>query len=182
VVTYDLKPNLGVVGPRYGRLVPGLRAALAVAAPEVGARAAAGESISVGVEGEEITLSPEELFVELGQREGYALEREGGLSVALCTDLDARLVDEGLVRELVHRVQNLRREKGFEIEENISVTLSGNRRVSSLLEDRWGDYFKAEVLARELYLDTGAPGGGSERVTVDGEVLWVGMEPLGTTG
>jgi isoleucyl-tRNA synthetase len=182
VVAYALKPNLGVVGPRYGRLVPALRAALAEAAPEVGARAAAGESISVVVEGEEITLSPEELLVEPGQREGYALEREGGLSVALCTDLDARLVDEGLVRELVHRVQNLRREKGFEIEESISVTLSGNRRVSSLLEDRWGDYFKAEVLARELYLDTGAPGGGSERVTVDGEVLWVGMQPLGTTG
>jgi isoleucyl-tRNA synthetase len=182
VVAYTLKPNLGVVGPRYGRLVPALMAALAEAAPEVGARAAAGESISVGVEGEEITLSPEELLVEPGQREGYALEREGGLSVALCTDLDARLVDEGLVRELVHRVQNLRREKGFEIEESISVALSGNRRVSSLLEGRWGDYFKSEVLAKELYLDTGAPGGDSERVTVDGEVLWVGMEPLGTTG
>src|SRR5215212_762116 len=182
VVAYDLKPNLAVVGPRYGRLVPGLRAALAEAAPEVGARAAAGESISVGVEGEEITLSPEELLVEPGQTEGYALEREGGLSVALCTDLDAGLVDEGLVRELVHRVQNLRREKGFEIEESISVGLSGNPRVSLLLEGRWGDYFKAEVLAKELSLDTGAPGGGSERVTVDGEALWVRMDPLGSTG
>jgi isoleucyl-tRNA synthetase len=182
VVAYDLKPNLGVVGPRYGRLVPGLRAALAEAAPEVGARVAAGESISVDVEGEELTLSPEELLVEPGQREGYALEREGGLSVALCTDLDAGLVDEGLVRELVHRVQNLRREKGFEIEESISVGLSGNPRVSSLLEGRWGDYFKAEVLAKELSLDTGAPGGGSERVTVDGEALWVRMDPLGKTG
>jgi isoleucyl-tRNA synthetase len=182
VVAYDLKPNLGVVGPRYGRLVPGLRAALAEAGPEVGARAAAGESISVSVEGEEITLSPEELLVEPGQREGYALEREGGLSVALRTDLDARLVDEGLVRELVHRVQNLRREKGFEIEESISVGLSGNPRVSSLLEGRWGDYFKAEVLAKELSLDAGAPGDGFESVTVDGEALWVSMEPLGKTG
>jgi isoleucyl-tRNA synthetase len=182
VVAYDLKPNLGVVGPRYGRLVPGLRTALAEAAPEVGARAAAGESISVGVEGEEITLSPEELLVEPGQREGYALEREGGLSVALRTDLDAGLVDEGLVRELVHRVQNLRREKGFEIEESISVGLSGNPRISSLLEGRWGDYFKAEVLAKELSLDAGAPGGGSERITVDGEALWVRVEPLSSTG
>jgi isoleucyl-tRNA synthetase len=182
VVAYDLKPNLGVVGPKYGRLVPGLRAALAEAAPEVGARAAAGESISVGVEGEEITLSPEELLVEPRQREGYVLEREGGISVALRTVLDAELVDEGLVRELVHRVQNLRREKGFEIEESISVGLSGNPRVSSLLEGRWGDYFKAEVLARELALDVGAPGDGVESVTVDGEALWVRMEPLGTAG
>ena len=182
VVAYDLKPNLGVVGPRYGRLVPGLRAALAEAAPEVGARAAAGESISVDVEGEEITLSPEELLVEPGQREGYALEREGGLSVALRTGLDAGLVDEGLVRELVHRVQNLRREKGFEIEESISVGLFGNPRVSSLLEGRWGDYFKGEVLAKELSIGTGAPGGDCERVTVDGEALWVRIEPLGRAG
>ena len=179
VVAYDLKPNLGVVGPKYGRLVPGLRAALAEAAPEVGARAAAGESITVGVEGEEITLSPEELLVEPRQREGYALEREGGLSVALRTELDADLVDEGLVRELVHRVQNLRREKGFEIEESIRVGLSGNRRISALVEGRWGDYFRAEVLARELDLEESTPDGGFESVTVDGEALWVRVEPLG---
>jgi len=182
VVAYDLKPNLGVVGPKYGRLVPDIRAALEKAAPEVGARAAAGESISVGVEGEEITLSPEELLVEPGERQGYTLEREGDLSVALRTDLDAELVDEGLVRELVHKVQNLRREKGFEIEESIRVGLSGNPRVSSLLEGRWGDYFKAEVLARELAIDAGGPGGGSESITVDGEALWVRMEPLGEAG
>jgi isoleucyl-tRNA synthetase len=182
VVAYDLKPNLGVVGPKYGRLVPALRAALAEAPAEVGARAAAGESVSVSVDGEEITLSPEELLVEPRQREGYALEREGGLSVALRTELDPDLVDEGLVRELVHRVQNLRREKGFEIEESIRVGLSGNRRISTLLEDRWGDYFRAEVLARELDLDAGTPDGGFESVTVDGEALWVRVEPLGGAG
>jgi isoleucyl-tRNA synthetase len=182
VVAYDLKPNLGIVGPKYGRLVPGIRAALGEAVPDIGARAAAGESISVGVEGEEITLSPEELLVEPRQREGYALERDAGLSVALRTELDAELVDEGLVRELVHRVQNLRRERGFEIEESIRVGLSGNPRVSSLLEGRWGDYFKAEVLAKELALDAGEPGGGFESVTVDGEALRIRVEPLDTAG
>jgi isoleucyl-tRNA synthetase len=182
VVAYDLKPNLSIVGPKYGRLVPNLRASLERAAPEVGARAATGESITVFVEGEEITLSPEELLVEPKQREGYVLEREAGLSVALRTDLDAELVDEGLVRELVHRVQNLRREKGFEIEESIRVDLSGNPRVSSLLESRWGEYFKAEVLARELVVDAGTPEGDSVGVTVDGEALWVSVEPLGGSG
>jgi isoleucyl-tRNA synthetase len=182
VFVYDLKPDLGVVGPKYGRLVPGIRAALAAAPAEVGVRAAAGESVTVDVEGEEISLSPGELLVEPKQREGYALEREAGLSVALSTVLDGDLLDEGLVRELVHRVQNLRREKGFEIEESISVGLSGNPRVSSLLEDRWGDYFKAEVLARELELDAGAPEDGFESVTVDGEALWVRIKSLDTTG
>ena len=133
----------------------------------------------MSVEGEEITLSPDELLVEPTQREGYVLEREGGLSVALRTQLDAELFDEGLVRELVHRVQNLRREKGFEIEESIRVGLSGNPRISALLEDRWGDYFRAEVLARELDLDESAPDGGFESVTIDGEALRIRVEPLG---
>ena len=182
VFVYDLKPDLGIVGPKYGRLVPGIRAALAAAPAEVGVRAAAGESVAVDVEGEGISLPPEELLVVPKQREGYALEREVGLAVALRTDLDQDLVDEGLVRELVHRVQNLRREKGFEIEENIRVGLSGNPRVSSLLEDRWGEYFRAEVLAKELDLDAVAPESGFENVTVDGEALWVRVEPLDTAG
>ncbi len=182
VFVYDLKPDLGVVGPKYGRLVPGIRAALAGAPAEVGVSAAAGESVTIDVEGEGITLSPEELLVEPKQRDGYALEREGSLSVALSTTLDSGLLDEGLVRELVHRVQNLRREKGFEIEESISVGLSGNPRVSALLEDRWGDYFKAEVLASDLALDAGSPEDDFESVTVDGEALWVRVEPLQTAG
>jgi isoleucyl-tRNA synthetase len=182
VFVYDLKPDLGVVGPKYGRLVPGIRAALAAAPAEVGVRAAAGESVTVDVEGEGITLSSEELLVEPKQREGYALEREGKLSVALSTTLDGELLDEGLVRELVHRVQNLRREKGFEIEESISVGLSGNQRVVSLLGDRWGDYFKAEVLARELDLDVDASGDGFQNVTVDGEALRVRIEPVDFAG
>ena len=177
VVAYDLKPNLGVVGPKYGRLVPGIREALAQAPPEVGARAAAGEPVAVTVEGEEISLSPEELLVEPKEREGYALAREGDLSVALRTELDAELLDEGLVRELVHKVQNLRREKGLEIEEGIRVSLSGSPRVSGLLGGSWGDYFRSEVLARELDLDAGVQD--AESVSVDGEALKVRIEPLG---
>jgi isoleucyl-tRNA synthetase len=177
VVAYDLKPNLGVVGPKYGRLVPGIREALAQAPPEVGARAAAGETLAVRVEGEEISLSPDELLVEPKEREGYALAREGDLSVALKTELDAELLDEGLVRELVHKVQNLRRERGLEIEEGVRVGLSGSPRISDLLSGRWGEYFRAEVLARELDLEDGAPDG--ESLRVDGEVLRVSLVPLG---
>ena len=177
VVVYDLKPNLGVVGPKYGRLVPGIRSALAQAPPEVGALAAAGETVSVNVEGQEIPLSPEELLVEPGEREGYALERERELSVALDTRLDPELEDEGLVRELVHKVQNLRRDEGFEIEEGISVGLRGNERVAGLLGGRWGGYFKTEVLARDLDADGG--GEGFKEVSIDGEALMVRLEPAG---
>ncbi|MCA1740688.1 MAG: DUF5915 domain-containing protein, partial [Actinobacteria bacterium] len=180
ILAYDLKPNLSVVGPKYGKLAPVLRRVLAEVPPEVGVRAANGEEIAVNVDGQEIVLGPEELLVEPKEREGYALVREGDLAVALKTELDPELVDEGLVRELVHKVQNLRRERGFEIEETISVALGGSPRVVELLKGPWGDYFKVEVLARELTLDgeTGASGS----VSVDGEELWVGMKRLGKVG
>ena len=178
VVAYDLKPNLSLVGPKYGRLAPGIRAALAEVPPETGARAAAGEDVTVAVDGEEIALSAEELLVEPKERAGYALEREGELSVALSTDLDASLVDEGLVRELVHKVQNLRRERDFEIEETISVGLSGSGRVRELLSGGWGDYFKTEVLARELDFGESSVEDSGESVEVDGEALVVRLDPL----
>ncbi|MDQ3237846.1 MAG: DUF5915 domain-containing protein, partial [Actinomycetota bacterium] len=177
IVAYDLKPNLGVVGPKHGKLVPSIRSALAEASPETGKRAAAGEEVTVSADGQEITLSPDELLVESGEREGYALARDRKLAVALSTELNPDLLDEGLIRELVHKVQNLRRERGFEIEASVSVSVSGNRRVRELLEGRWGDYFKAEVLARDLRLDGGASGG--ESLSVDGEEIRVKVEPLG---
>ena len=185
VLAYDLKPNLSVVGPRYGKLVPELQRFLAEAPPEVGERAAAGQEIPVNVDGREIVLGPDELLVEPRERPGYALVREGDLAVALNTELDEELIDEGLVRELVHAVQNLRREREFEIEETISVTLSGSPRIVSLLGGPWGDYFKAEVLARELNLDEGGTDGAAgavDTVSVDGEELFVKMGRLGKVG
>jgi isoleucyl-tRNA synthetase len=184
IIQYDLKPNLSVVGPKYGKLVPGLRRALAEAAPEVGARAAAGEEIPIHLDGQEVVLGPEELLVEPKERAGYVLVREGDLAVALRTELDRELVDEGLVRELVHKVQNLRREKGFEIEETISVTLLGSPRIVDLLEGSWGEYFKTEVLARELRLGGATEGAAGEHdnIRLDGEELRVGMKRLGKVG
>ncbi|MDQ4001258.1 MAG: isoleucine--tRNA ligase [Actinomycetota bacterium] len=179
VLAYDLKPNLSVVGPKYGRLVPGLRRVLAEAPPEVGARAASGEEVRLSVDGQEVVLGPEELLVEPKEREGFSLVREGNLAVALKTELDEDLVDEGLVRELVHKVQNLRREEGFEIEETVSVALGGSPKVIGLLEGPWGEYFKSEVLARELRIDGEAGGWGSSSLRLDGEELWVEVKRLG---
>ncbi|WP_119069340.1 isoleucine--tRNA ligase [Rubrobacter indicoceani] len=175
VTAYALKPNLGVVGPKYGRLAPELRRVLAEAPPSVGAKAAAGEDVAVNVEGREITLTPEELLIEPTERPGYALEREQDLAVALLTELDGELRDEGLVRELVHKVQNLRRDRGFEIEDTIGVTLSGSGRVEKLLSGSWGDYFRTEVLAGSLDF---APSSEGESFTVEDETVGVELERL----
>ena len=91
-------------------------------------------------------------------------------------------MDEGLVRELVHKVQNLRREKGFEIEDAVSVELEGSPRIVRLLEGAWGDYFKSEVLARDLKLNANGSSDGAEGMSVEGEKLRVRVEGLGKTG
>ena len=183
ILQYNLKPNLSTVGPKYGKLVPGLRRALAQASPEVGARAAAGEEIPVSVDGQEVVLGPEELLIEPKEKTGYALVREGDLAVALRTELDQELSDEGLVRELVHKVQNLRREKGFEIEETVSVTILGLPRIVALLEGPWGEYFKTEVLAHELELSLTDSGDGEyDSIRLDGEELLVNIKRLGKIG
>ena len=182
ILAYDLKPNLSVVGPKYGRLVPELRRALADAPPEAGEQAARGEEILVSADGQEIWLGSEELLVEPKERPGYALVREGELAVALRTELDQKLLDEGLVRELIHKVQNLRRAKGFEIEETILVALKGSARVTELLEGQWGGYFKSEVLARELWFGDRADSIEFESAQVDGEELFVRIERLAESG
>ncbi|HLL58169.1 MAG TPA: DUF5915 domain-containing protein, partial [Rubrobacteraceae bacterium] len=182
ILAYDLKPNLSVVGPKYGRLVPELRRALADAPPEAGEQAARGEEILVSADGQEVWLGSEELLVEPKERPGYALVREGELAVALRTELDQKLLDEGLVRELIHKVQNLRRAKGFEIEETILVALKGSARVTELLEGQWGGYFKSEVLARELWFGDRADSIEFESAQVDGEELFVRIERLGESG
>jgi isoleucyl-tRNA synthetase len=84
------------------------------------------------------------------------------------------------VRELVHKVQNLRREKGFEIEESVCVGVTGSPRLTELLSGRWGDYFRSEVLAREL--DFHDASGDATSVEVDGEELRVRLEPLEGAG
>jgi isoleucyl-tRNA synthetase len=184
VFDYELKLNFAIVGPKYGKLAPQIQQALTTVSSDTRLRAASGNNIQIDVNDREVVLTPSEILVDIREKPSYATYHGGteDFSLALSTDLDQELVNEGLVRELVHRVQSLRREKGFEIEESISVGLSGNQRVASLLEARWGDYFKAEVLARELDLDAGAPDDGFQNVTVDGEALWVRIEPLDTVG
>ena len=104
------------------------------------------------------------------------------MAVALSTELDRELVEEGTVRELVHKVRNLRREEGFEIEDTVSVELSGSPRLKDLLSGAWGDYFKGEVLAGEVQTTSKELDGDSHALEVDGERAWVKVSPLGGDG
>ena len=152
-----LKPNLQKLGPRFGPRRPQVDAAIAaLQSAETLAKLEAGGSIGINVDGQEETLSRDEILVEEVEKEGLSVERQGERAVAIDTVITDDLRREGLARELVHKVQNMRKEAGLEIEDTIAVYLSGSRPLLDVAGE-YADFFKAETLCRELYLKGDPP-------------------------
>ncbi len=181
VVEYRFKPNLKLVGKKYGKLVPAIKAALedlkGEVAAEAGRRAEAGESIVVQVDCQPLELQADEVLVETSSPEGYAVAEDGGVLVALDTTLTDELRLEGAARDLVRVVQDARKEAGFEISDRISLYVSGlgahHEGVSlEQLVERHGAYVQNETLAKELHL-AGLPEGAHR---VNAEIGGVPME------
>jgi isoleucyl-tRNA synthetase len=168
---YEVKPNLPALGPRYGSAVGEIRRALTEQDPAaVAAAVAAGRSVTVaGYE-----LAPEDILISTVEREGFASAQEGGYIVVLDTTVTPELRDEGLARELVHRIQNLRREAGFEIADRIVTYWQGDDDVRRVLT-RHAEYVRGETLSRELV--EGEPPAEAHRAeqTVDGHRVVFGL-------
>lgn len=161
MVEYRFKPNLKLVGKKYGKQVPSIKAALeqlaGAEAAEAGRRAEAGESIALTVDGQALELLADEVLVETSSPEGYSVAEDGGVLVALDTTLTDELRLEGAARDLVRVIQDARKEAGFEIADRIELYLSGigshHEGVSlEQLVERYGSYIQNETLAKELRL------------------------------
>ena len=174
---YEVRPNLPVLGPKYGAAVAQIREALAAMdAADVAAAVAGGE----GVEAAGHQLEPDEILVSTVEREGFASAQEGGYVVALDTEVPPELQDEGLARELVHRLQNLRREAGFDIADRITTYWQGDDDIRRVLEAH-GGYVRDETLS--LSLVEGEPPAEAHRSeqTVDGHEVVLGVERAALT-
>ena len=149
VAAFEVKPNLPVLGPRLGREVGAVRSSLAALdAEEVAAAVRAGRSVTVA--GHE--LAPDDFLVEMREREGYAAVSEAGYTVAVATDITPALADEGIARELVRHIQDLRREAGFELADRITAWCAGGETVARVLAAH-GEYVRGETLAVELHAE-----------------------------
>lgn len=161
---YDLKPNLRIVGRKYGKLVPALKARLTeLNGKEVAAAVAAGQSYAVEVEGQTLQLEAEEVLVEARSPGGYAAQEDGGYLVALSTELTPELEREGLARDLVRHVQELRKGSGLEISDRIALHISG---VSEMLRQTVEEHrqsITAETLAVSLSSEAPLPEGFSRK-------------------
>ena len=150
LVDYKLLPNLKLLGPRLGKLVPALRQALAEAdAGTLVARLEAGENITVQAGDRQIELTPGEVLVQTEPVEGLAVVADRMLTVGVDTVISDDLAAEGLARELVRRVQNLRKAADFDIADRITLFYQAEGKVHRVFQ-QWADYIKAETLALSI--------------------------------
>ncbi len=172
--SYSFKPQLKTVGPKYGKQLGNIRKALA----DIDGNAAMDTLRSEGAlrfdfGGEEVVLAEEDLLIDMAQTPGYVSESDNSITVALDTNLTPQLVEEGFVRELVSKIQTMRKEAGFEVTDHIRVYLEGNDRLAAVLEDH-RDEIGAEVLADQIL--TGRTGGYSKEWNINGEKAVLGVE------
>ncbi len=145
LVSFSARPNLKVLGPKYGKQLGAIRKEIGSMESSDCARIAAGESIaSQAVEG--LTYDQETLLVDRNSREGVVVGTEGGVTVALDVNLTPELEREGLAREFISRVQNMRKESGLALDDRIRIGVSADGEAAQALQDHW-TLISAEVLA-----------------------------------
>ena len=175
--SYSFKPQLKTVGPKYGKLLGGIKAALDnidgnAAMDEINAAGA----LKLDVNGQEITLFKEDLLIETAQVEGYVSENDNGITVVLDTNLTQELLEEGFVREIISKVQTMRKEADFEVMDRIRVTYSGSGKAEEIFE-KYGTQISGEVLADEIV--KAEPAGFVKDWKINGEAVTMGVEKEG---
>jgi isoleucyl-tRNA synthetase len=147
LVSYRIKPNLPVIGKRYGKLIPAIRQYLASAdGAAIAAAVARGETQRFRIDGSDLAIEPTDLLVESASAEGFACAEEGGYLVGLDTALDDDLRREGLARELVRAVQDARKQAGLDVSDRIELIVEGDELVGAALRVH-RDYVMSETLA-----------------------------------
>ena len=175
-ISYSFKPQLRTVGPKYGKLLGGIRQALT----DIDGTAAMNELRTNGVlkldiNGNDVELTEEDLLIETAQTEGYVSESDGETSVVLDTNLTPELIEEGFVREIISKIQTMRKEAGFEVMDKIKVYAHGNDKIQDVMKAH-EDEIKSEVLADEMVL--GETDGYVKEWNINKEAVTMGVKKL----
>ena len=174
-ISYRVKPQLKTLGPRYGKLLPKINAYLAQdgIGDKVVAAHKAGNSYDFELEGTAVSLAEADVLTEPIQKAGFVSQTEKETAVVLDTNLTDELVDEGFVRELVSKIQVMRKEAGFEVTDRIALTYACVGRAKDVLS-RFGDAIAQDVLA--VSVSDAAPAGYVKEWDVNGEKVTLGVE------
>lgn len=172
--SYSFKPQLRTVGPKYGKILGGIKTALAEldgnkAMDEVNATG----QMNLTVNGEEIVLLAEDLLIDTAQTEGYVSESDNGMTVVLDTNLSEELLEEGFVREIVSKIQTMRKEADFEVMDKIEVTYKGDEKAEEIFA-KYGKEIAGEVLATTVLEKT--PEGYVKDWNINGASVQIGVK------
>ncbi|MFO7625029.1 MAG: class I tRNA ligase family protein [Anaerolineales bacterium] len=179
LVSYRILPDNKTLGPRFGAQFPQVRAALAAKDPgEVAASVLAGQPVTLEVDGASVELASNEIQVLTQPLEGLAVASDKFMTVAVDAQLTPELRAEGLAREVVRRVQAMRKDAGFNIEDRITTYYQASGEMAQVLQT-WSEYIKAETLSTELLDGEGDEGAYRETHQVDGETLTLAVKRNG---
>ncbi len=151
--SYSFKPQLKTVGPKYGKLLGKIRQTLT----DIDGNAAMDElnekgQLTFNYDGDTVELTRDDLLIEIAQTEGYESASDNGITVVLDTNLTPELVKEGFIREIISKIQTMRKEAGFEVMDTITIYSEGNDKIAELLTEN-ADEVKREVLATDIVTD-----------------------------
>ena len=175
-VVFEIKPNLPVLGKTYGKLIPQIREALGKCNQmELALKVQKGEDYVLNVSGEEIVFNSENLLVTMQGKDGFAFAGNGEIGVVLETTITDELKEEGYLREILSKVQNMRKESGFEVLDKINLYVAENDMLEKVVK-KFEEQIKKDTLAenilyneqRQNYVDTSING---ENFKIDVEVI-----------
>ena len=174
--SYSFKPQLKTVGPKFGKQLGEIRTALSeldgnVAMDEVNATG----KLKLALPSGEIELEKDDLLIDIAQKEGYVSEADNKITVVLDTNLTEELLEEGFVREIISKVQTMRKEAGFEVMDKITIYAKDNDKVIDILSKN-GDQIKSEVLAEDIV--TGTVEGYEKEWNINGEKVTMAVKKM----
>ena len=174
--TYTFKPQLRTVGPKYGKYLGQIQKALAnVDGNKAMADVRSGAGLKLPEVGADVVLYEEDLLITMTQMEGYVTEGDNEVTVVLDTNLTPELLEEGFERELISKIQTMRKEAGFEVMDKIAVSYQADDKIRQIFE-KYGDEIGKEVLAEKV--TAGALTGYEKEWNINGEKVVLAVEKL----
>lgn len=172
--SYEIKPQLRTLGPKYGPLIGKIREYLAQCDSTTLVNAVRkGEAVIVSIDNTPVAFKEEDLLISDKNKKGYQTVSEKGITVILNTELSQELIQEGLMRELVSKIQTMRKESGFNVTDHIVVTYSCGEKLAEVIEK-----YKSEIM-QDTLADSITAGSGSSLKDINGEEISLSLEVVG---
>ena len=176
VAAFNFKPQLKTLGRRFGKNINAVREILAnIDGSKAMAELKETGSLKITVDGNEESLAEEDLLIESAHKEGFESNSDYGITVVLDTNLSEELIEEGFVREVISKIQTMRKDSDFEVMDHIKVSCEGNDKIAKIITDNEST-IKDETLADEV--DTNSADGNTKEWNINGEKVTLGVKKL----